>query len=297
MFPSPPPAQARGLPGLPVGARIACTSVMAIRLVALLPALAGCLTGNVQRSVRVPHPGVPLSSGQPLVTTAELSGGLSNATDMMAPRVGNASQAVEVPSTEMRDELRLRLGQRGTLALIYENGFGSTSQKPDPTQAPIGDGDVRGYGVSIGYSFPTSTPGLSIGTSFETLVWSLPYVEYQTCTGPDCTGTDTIIAHGRANPMTFGLGATPSYRMGAITVFGGMFARNHPTATRKEMNVRLDEGDGVNSGPFNLLFHAGIELELADRLSALVLIHQDVIADPLRYGPGIGIALTGRIGK
>jgi hypothetical protein len=270
---------------------------MSIRLLAVLPVLAGCLTGNVQRSARVPHPGVPLSSGQPLVTTAELSAGLSNAFDARAPQVGNASQAVEVPSTEMRDELRIRLGQRGTLNLIYENGFASTSQKPDPTQAPIGNGDVHGYGASIGFSFPTAQPGLSIGTTVETMVWSLPYVEYQTCTDPDCAGMDTIIAHGRANPMTLGLGISPSYRVGAITVFGGLFGRNHPTAIRKEMNVRFDDEDSVTSGPFNLLFHAGIELELANRLSVLVLIHQDLIADPLRYGPGIGIAVTGRIGK
>jgi hypothetical protein len=270
---------------------------MSIRLLAVLPVLAGCLTGNVQRSARVPHPGVPLSSGQPLVTTAEVSAGLSNAFDARAPQVGNASQAVEVPSTEMRDELRIRLGQRGTLNLIYEIGFASTSQKPDPTQAPIGNGDVHGYGASIGYVFPTAQPGLSIGTTFETMVWSLPYVEYQTCTDPDCAGMDTIIAHGRANPMTFGGGATLSYRIGAITMFGGLFGRNHPTAIRKEMNVRLDNGDSVSSGPFNLLFHAGIELELANRLSVLVLIHQDLMDDPLRYAPGIGIALTGRIGK
>jgi len=270
---------------------------MSLRLLAVLPVLAGCLTGNVQRSARVPHPGVPLSSGQPLPTTVELSAGLSNVTDLMAPQVGNASQAVEVPGTEMRDELRIRLGQRGTLNVIYENGFASTSHKPDPTQAPIGSGDVHGYGTSIGYSFPTSTPGLSIGTTVETMVWSLPYVEYQTCTGEGCSGMTTIIAHGRANPMTLGLGISPSYRMGAITVFGGLFGRNHPTAIRKEMGVRFNDEDSVTSGQFNLLFHAGIELELADRLSALILIHQDVIADPLRYGPGIGIALTGCIGK
>lgn len=271
---------------------------MSLRLLAVLPVLAGCLSGNVQRSARVPHPGVPLSSGQPLATTVELSGGLSNAFDMRAPKVGNASQAVEVPSTEMRDELRIRLGQRGALNVIYENGFASTSQKPDPTQAPVGSGDVHGYGASIGYTFPTGTPGLWVGTSVETMVWSLPYVEYQTCTSaPECPGTDTIIAHGRANPMTLGLGITPSYRVGAITVFGGLFGRNHPTAIRKEMNVRFNDEDSVTSGPFNLLLHAGIELQLADRLSALVLLHQDVIADPLRYGPGIGIAITGRIGK
>jgi hypothetical protein len=272
---------------------------MSIRLLAVLPALAGCLTGNIQRSARVPHPGVPLSSGQPLATPAELSAGLSNATDVMAPRVGNASQAVEVPSTEMRDELRIRLGRRGVLNLLYEDGFGATSQKPDATQAPIGGGDVRGYGVSAGYSFETSTPGLSIGTTFETIVWSLPYVQYETCTsgadGAACPMTTTI-THGRANPMTVGMGVTPSYRSGAVTVFGGLFARNHPTTTRKEINVQLPDDDDVRSGPFNLLVHAGIELQLAERISALVLIHQDVTADPIRYGPGIGIAIAGRIG-
>jgi hypothetical protein len=274
---------------------------MSIRLLAVLPVLAGCFTGNIQRSARVPHPGVPLTSGQPLVTPAELSAGLSNATDVMAPRVGNASQAVEVPSTEMRDELRIRFARRGTLSLIYENGFASTSHKLDATQAPIGGGDVRGYGTSVGYAFETSTPGLSIGTTFETMVWSLPYVEYQTCTnGPDgagCPSMFTTISHGRASPLTIGLGVAPSYRTGKLTVFGGIFGRNHPTATRKEMDVRLDDAGDVTSGPFNLLVHAGIELELADRISALVLIHQDVTADPVRYGPGIGIALTGRIGQ
>lgn len=278
---------------------------MSIRLLAALPVLtcfAGCFTGNIQRSARVPHPGVPLSSGQPLATAAELSAGLSNATDVMAPRVGNASQSVEVPSTEMRDELRLQVGRRGTLSLLYEDGFAATSHKPDATQAPIGGGDVRGYGVSYGYSFETSTPGLSVGTTFETMVWSLPYVQYETCTsgpdgGVDCPSMTTTISHGRAYPMTIGLGVTPSYRSGAVTVFGGLFGRNHPSTTRKEMNVVLDGGDDVRSGPFNLLIHAGIELQLADRISALVLIHQDITADPVQYGPGIGIAIAGRIGQ
>jgi hypothetical protein len=277
---------------------------MSIRLAVLpvLPVLAGCFTGNVQRSARVPHPGVPLSSGQPLLTSAELSAGLSNATDMVAPRVGNASQAVEVPSTEMRDELRLKIGRRGTLSLLYEDGFAATSHRPDATQAPIGGGDVRGYGVSYGYSFETSTPGLSIGTTLETMVWSLPYVEYETCTngpdgGVDCPSMFTTISRGRANPLTIGLGVAPSYRVGSVTVFGGLFARNHPTTTRKEMDVSINDGDDVRSGPFNLLVHAGIELQLADRISALVLIHQDLTTDPVRYGPGIGIALAGRIGQ
>lgn len=269
---------------------------MSLRLlVVALPALAGCI-GNVQRAARVPHPGVPLASGQPLGSTAELTVGLSNVTDIVTPRVGDASQAVEVPSTEMRDELRFRIGRRGQLGVVYEQGFGRTSQRPDATQAPVGDGDVAGFGVTGGYAFETSTPGLSVGVTGEMLGWSVPYVEYTTCTS--CPTSYTVMSHGRANPVTLGVGVAPSYRSGPITVFGGAFARNHPTAQRKQYgaDITFDDDGDVHSGPFNLLLHAGVELELARRLSAVLVVHQDLVADPVRYGPGIGVALTGRLG-
>jgi hypothetical protein len=263
-------------------------------VVVVLPVVAGCAQ-NIQRSARVPHPGVPLSSGQPLATPTELSAGLSNVTDVLKPRVGDASQAVEVPSTEMRDELRFRVRERAQVALIYEQGFAATSKTPDATQAPVGPGDVHGYGASLGYSFETSTPGLSIGSTIEIMGWSIPYVEYRTCV--DCTSSYTVIDHGRANPLTLGLGVAPSYRSGRVTYFGGLFARNHPTTLRKEYNVTTFDGDGdVQSGPFNVLLHAGIEIELQPWLSALVIVHQDAIANPVQYGPGVGVALTGRIG-
>ena len=264
-------------------------------VVVVLPVVAGCI-GNVQRSARVPHPGVPLGAGQPLDTPAEISAGLSNVTDVVKPRVGDASQAVEVPATEMRDELRFRLRDRAQLALVYEQGFAATSHRPDSTQAPVGPGDVRGYGVSAGYSFETSTPGLAVGTTVEVIGWSIPYVEYVTCTS--CVKPYTTIDHGRANPMTLGLGIAPSYRSGRVTYFGGAFARNHPTTLRKEYNTDIlynDDG-AVRSGPFNLLLHAGVQVELERWLSALVIVQQDVVANPVQYGPGIGVALTARLG-
>jgi hypothetical protein len=286
--------QARETPGRAAGAPLALLRRMLRFAFAVLPVLAGCV-GNIQRSARVPHPGVPLRSGQPLDTAAELSAGLSNVADAMPPSVGNATQAVEVPSTEMRNELRFRLG-RAALGLVYEHGFGDTSQRPDPTQAPVGQGDVQGYGVTAAYAFETSTPGLVIATTVEAMSWSVPYVEYVTCTS--CVTPYTVVDHGRANPMTLGLGVAPSYRTGAITVFGGAFARNHPTTQRKEMDTDItfsNNGD-VENGPFNILLHAGVEFALDRRLAALIVVHQDLTADPVRYGPGVGVALTARFG-
>ncbi len=269
-----------------------------LRVVGLvLPLVAGCI-GNVQRSARVPHAAVPLSSGQPLAAPAEMSAGLSNVTDVVAPRVGDPSQAVEVPGTQMRNELRLRIRERGQLAVIYEHGFAATSQKPDATQAPVGDGDVMGGGVSFGYSFETSTPGLAIGTTVELMTWSVPYVEYETCT--NCLSPNvTIVDHDRATPTTLGVGIAPSFRRGSMTVFGGAFARNHPTTQRKAygVDITFDDGDGdVQNGPFNVLLHAGVEVELQRWLSALIVLHQNLIADPVQYGPGIGFALNARLG-
>src|SRR5262249_46016313 len=176
-----------------------------------------------------------------------------NVTDMVKPGVGDASQAVEVPATEMRDELRFRLRRRGEFALIYEHGFGATSQKPDPTQASVGHGDVRGYGFSFGYAFETSTPGPVVGSTIELMTWSLPYVEYVTCT--NCVNNYPVRDHGRAHPASLGIGIAPSYRMGSVTLFGGGFARNHPTTERKELmtDVTFSDNGDVEDGPFNLL--------------------------------------------
>lgn len=273
---------------------IACSpSRVARTTLAFIPLVfaAGCV-GNIQRSARVPHPDVPLTSGQPLAGPVEGSLGLGNLTDVVAPQVGNPTQAVEVPETQMRDELRVRLGQRGSGALVYERGFASTSHMPDPTQAPVGDGDVSGYGATLGYSFATSHPGLSIGTTLEMITWSVPYVEYETCT--NCIGDVTVIDHGRTLVGTLGLGVQPSYKSGAITVFGGAFARNHPTTTRKEYNTDItfsDNGD-VHGGPLNLLLDAGLEYAFSPNVSGLVVVHQDVVADPVQYGPGIGVAIA-----
>jgi hypothetical protein len=265
------------------------------RLLVLVLVAPACV-GNIQRSARVPHASVPLSSGQPLDETVELSGGLANAHDLIKPKVGNPSDAVETPEVEARGELRFRLSPRVEVAAIYEHGFGNTSEVPDKTQAPVGDGDVHGYGALMRLNFPTSTPGFVIGTTLELMDWQVPYVEYETCT--DCvTPTNTIIDHGTTTIATIGAGIAPSYRTGSITVFGGAFVRNHPYTVRKSIDTTLgiDDGD-VHNGPLNVLLHAGVEIALSKAVSALVMIHQDVVADPLRYGPGIGVAINARLG-
>ena len=232
---------------------------------------AGCV-GNVQRSARVPHPAVPNSAGQPMSSQADLSVGASSVTDIVRPSVGDASHAVEVPSTQVRGELRLRTTPNSFVGIVHERGFASTSKQPDSTQAPVGNGDVLGYGFVVGGSFRTSMREWSVGLVGEPMIWNVPYVEYQTLT-PGFPTNYTIIERGTDNVATLGLGVLPSYKVGQLTAFGGVFVRNHPTTLRKEFNTNLDNGGDVDEGPFNILLDAGVAFDFTKQLAGSVVIN------------------------
>jgi hypothetical protein len=266
-------------------------------LVLLIVPLVGCLPPpvyQVQRSVRVPHPAVPLSDGQPLTGPIEVMAGLSNAGDLVKPTVGNADAAVEVPSVQARGELRFRVGH-GQIALVGERAFASTSKKPDPTQAPIGDGDVTGRGLAFRYAIRTSDPRWSVGLDSEFLVWKLPSVEFRTCVANCENRAATTMEQVTATIASIGFGITPSFRSGPLTVFGGVYARSHPTVERKGTETGYADYDDVSDGPTNILVHVGLSYAIVGALSALVVINQDLTPDPVQYGPGIGVALSATI--
>jgi len=263
-------------------------------VLAAVPLVVACV-GNVQRSARVPHPSVPNSTGQAMSSQADLSVGASSVTDLVAPSVGDASQAVEVPGTQLRGEFRLRTTANSFVGVVHERGFASTSQQPDSTQAPVGNGDVLGYGVVAGGSVQTSMPELRIGLIGEFMIWNVPYVEYQTL-APGFPTNYTIVERGTDSVATLGLGVSPSYKVGQLTAFGGVFARNHPTTLRKEFNTQLVDGGNVESGPFNILLDAGVAYDFTKQLSGSLIINQNLTANPVQYGPGLQVALTAKLG-
>src|SRR5688572_18415296 len=88
-----------------------------------LVGVAGCFPPppvyRVQRSARVPRPTVPLRTGQPLSGPFELSLGASSVANTMRPRAGDETKALEVPSHQLRGELRIRLFERAEVAAIH----------------------------------------------------------------------------------------------------------------------------------------------------------------------------------
>jgi hypothetical protein len=262
-------------------------------------ALGGCFPPEpvyrVQRSARVPRPTVPLRTGQPLSGPVEITFGASSLGEIKTPEAGNSMKALEVPRYQLRAELRARLFERGELALIHERAVGG-STKIDPTQADVDSGQPWAAGAAWRYSIAPHGEPWSIGVDFELLRWEIPYVEYRWCV-ENCENVDVYQeTHSSNGELTWGFGITPAYRIGRVSLFGGMFLRNHPTIARKgeeigEMDYSQEEVEG---GPVNILLNAGVAVKFG-AFTALALVHQDIDKDPVRYGPSLGLALSASI--
>jgi hypothetical protein len=247
---------------------------------------------RVQRAARVPHAAVPLRTGQPLAGPVELTVGASNLDDVIAPERGDAATGVEVARRQVRGELRFRIGRHGEAALVHERGVGPPAHRLDDGTAPIGDGDPHGTGGALRYAILDDTRKFALGIDVEVLQWSLPYVEYRTCV-ENCVGSSgTTIDRGTVHETTVGFGLTPTYRHRRWVVFGGAFVRNHPTVVRKGTEYSTMNSEDVEGGPTNVLLHAGFAYQLLDGISVLLLGHQNVTTDPVRYGPGLAVALS-----
>ena len=249
---------------------------------------------RVQRSARVPRPTVPLRTGQPLAGPFELSLGASSVGDAIEPRGANSDEALEVPRHQLRGELRIRLFERGEIAAIHERAIGGAT-KLDPTQADVEDGQPWGGGVAWRYSIAPRGEPWSVGLGLELLQWSVPYREIRTCV-ENCEDAPQVQTFDSASgETTVGFGVTPAYRITPkVTLFGGVFTRNHPRITRKGEEIGEYNDADTTGGPFNVLVHAGAAMQFG-AFTALVLVNQNLDTDPVRYGPSIGFALSAAI--
>lgn len=270
-------------------------------LLALALTATGCGQFMANRAALAPRATPQLHSGQPLDGTAELSFGASSVAHVTDVGEGDPEAGVEIPGTQIHGDARLRLSEVFALGLVYENGLDETAKRPKEEQPPVDEGNVEGYGITADISIATMDPKLRVGLGFDMMIWSVPYVEYLTCAPSDPCFPDVLIEdRGTDRTETFGVSLTPSYRIGAITYFGGLTARQHPTIQQKGTETDpLLEGEGdVESGPFNLIISAGLEAAfMAGALEASFVLYQDVTQDPVKYGPGLGVLVNVPLGR
>ena len=258
--------------------------------------LAACLPEpiyKVQRTARVPHPAAPLRSGAPLDAPIEASFGTSSAFDLRAPRLVDHTAAVETPSVQLRGEARFRIGTFGEIHVGTEHALAPTPI--DATQAPIpGDDNAWSFNLGVRYAVPLA-PGVFLGLGLESVVWTLPYVEYRSCV-ENCEGVPPQERDSGTDSL-WGLAAdiTPTYRSGDLTLFAGLHIAPNPTIQRKGTEIgAMDYDSDLALGPTSYIVHAGAEYKLGP-ISVLAQIQQDLAGSPVAYGPSFGFAIAGRL--
>jgi hypothetical protein len=257
----------------------------------------GCSTYAQHRAALVPR-NTPMSTdGQPLDATGMLGLGASNVYDVIAPTEGVGNVGDAVPSTQLRGEIALRITPNLSISGAYEEGIGATANPVTTSQPRVDNGDVSGAGIGMAYSIRTGNPHLRVGISTEVLFWSVPWVEYTSCSA-NCYGDSSVsTSRGRDDIPTLAFGVTPSYRTGPWTVYGGVTVRNQPTVPEKIETDLPDSDADVQAGAMNVMLHAGVEYAIADVVSASLVVHQTVTQDPIMSGPGIGLMVRFALGR
>lgn len=269
----------------------------AVRAVVLLVVLAACLPPpvyRVQRDARVAHATAPLWSGSPMQGPVELSFGASSLVETRAARLGDdPTVASEVPSLQLRGELRFRVARVGQLAFIHDHAIASTYRALDPTQAPVDHGSAQSLGIALRDAVPVgAVPGLSIGFGIELLEWWLPYVEYRTCV-ERCDGVPAQeMTSGTDTLFEPAMHLVPSYRTGRVTLFAGIYGTPHARVARKGTEYSWTDYDSdLTRSSANFILHAGAEVTFGS-VSVLAQVQQDLVTDPVSYGPSLGVALA-----
>jgi len=259
----------------------------------------GCTQFSVRRAALVPHQQPTLRSGQGMgVNKHEVSLGTPTLASLTSPKeVDGANAGVVLPRWEFNGAWRVQASPNFDIGLVVDWGLDKGSRSVDDDQPDPDNGDVRGGGFSFGYSFVASE-ALRIGLTADLLFYSIPYVEYRTCVS-GCVVDFTDVKHDRETVPVFSIGITPSWRMSPNwAVFGGANLRNHPTIEKGdvELLVEVFDDEEVEPGPGNIVAAAGVEFTMGNGLRMMAYIFQPVYADPVQYGPTIGVNFTIPIG-
>lgn len=258
--------------------------------VLFLTVLCACSTYSRRQAALVPVLAPPLRSGQPLASAGEFSLGSGKVVSAGAPVEASGGNAgVWTPVVDLNGAMRLRVGQNFDVGFVFDGGPNDGAQSVTDSQ-PRPDGAVWGGGLSLGFSAPLS-PELRLGLASDLLIYTVPWVEYDTC-ATNCGGVSySIVSRENKSATVFSLALIPSWHHDRFTVFGGLTLRNHPTTPLGGTTVIPGEG-GVDGGPAYLIASAGIEVAIGGEVKAMAMIYQPLMSDPVTYYPTVALALS-----
>lgn len=259
----------------------------------LVPLLTtGCYANQVRQSSLVPSAALPPPPS--FRHRADVYVGNSSIAFIKRPELAaNEEAGLWIPRHQLDGAISVRLGRWVGLRLNYRHGFSEGAIKAADTTLQKPDDDVFGVGTEVQGRIPIDKD-MDMFLSFGTTLFTVPsYLEIR----PEFC--DTCVPERRQETeqvMQFSFGGAYRWRVSQlIAVWGMMNAQTHPT-NRAAFSSSLPEGD-VETGPMNLLFGAGAELEIVPQFHIVPMVQVPVFERPIRYGPLISVGLRGSFGS
>lgn len=270
--------------------------VATITLAALVGA--GCSsTSTVRSSGLVPRAQPALHGGQPHASQRSLAltlgGRLVSSRD---PEVAADAEVggIVVPQAQVQGGLRAQVTPWWNIGVLYDQGHAESATRANPGHPPVGGRDLIGMAYSIEGTPPIrAVPGLHVGISFETWLYSVPYVSYYDCVDRCWVAS----AEPRVEPSknrelvpVLSAGLRPSYKRSRLAVFGILEGRNQPTILPPRFEAA--EEDPVEFGQFVGIVGGGAELELPRGIRLLAHVYRVLGHSALEQGTSLAASLV-----
>jgi hypothetical protein len=252
-------------------------------------ALHACTTYRVQQSSLVPM-AVPPSPARFDSRGDALLGG-STVAHVGQPDLFPSDEAgLYVPRIQGEGQVAVRAHRRGSVRLLYREGFHRGALPSHPTLMPNPGRNTRAAGA--GYAFRLGGFGerWSVDLAAELMVAGIPsYVHVTTDDDP----VRTVLQYDLV-PVFSGSIVASHEISSQVRVFCQFALQTHPT-NRRDFTSTRPRGE-VYMGAPNLILGIGFEMDANDWLSLLPQLHWPATAAPVRYGPIITLALRARFG-
>jgi hypothetical protein len=246
---------------------------------------AGCTPVLVRQSSLVPAatlPPTPIES-----RGADIYFGDSTVSFLDKPELApNADAGLWIPRTQLEAAISLRMSRLVSIRLCWLDGLSEGAIRASPTT--LDNPDANTFGVGPGVVFHGRLPDqpVSMLLAFDTVVVNIPTLVF--------VESDPADRHDELVTI-WSVTMTGAYHIDeGIRLLASVGIRNHPTNAAERIDT--DIGAKVESGPANVLVGIGAELQVTEGLSFVPQVQWPVTADPIRYGPIIGLGIRGRFG-
>lgn len=251
----------------------------------------------VRRSALVPHPQPPMQTGHAPDDDLRLT--VYDSTVLVPVRpveTAGANAGLYVARHNLGGDLAIAVSPRTELLLGGEASLlrGAMAISRDAPPPPLDTSAVFTMRAGMAHAVQLSDDvqlglHLSLGSS------TIPYNEEGRCL-MNCGASTYYATSGTHEVMDWSASLLPNYRVGRLTMFGGLTLTNHPTNSKydtvRETQLAYEDDAQTRTGPTYAIAGAGAEWAASRTVHFLAQVFEPLSTSVAAYAPAFAVALS-----